>query len=68
MLLIILILISSIFSVLSAAKGNIYIGDQLFVTTDDSHTETINNRMEGSGNIVFGDTIAGPVGVVETFL
>jgi hypothetical protein len=25
-------------------------------------------RMEGSGNIVFGDTISGPVGVVEAFL
>jgi len=25
-------------------------------------------RMEGSGNIVFGDTICGPVGVVEAFM
>lgn len=25
-------------------------------------------RMEGSGNIVFGDTISGPVGVVEAFM
>ncbi|MHC4778482.1 MAG: hypothetical protein ACYTFG_07910 [Planctomycetota bacterium] len=122
------------------AKGNIYIGDQVFVTTNDVNTDQFNKniggdtsaeaysltdpdsgvaliamadgesyndlnkngmydegetiigrdegtpvpagnnsaageygtdyagRMEGSGNIVFGDTISGPVGVVEAFM
>lgn len=129
-------------SITIIAKGNIYIGDQVFVTTNDVNTEQFANtiggstsaqafrltdpesgialiamrdgesfddvnkngkydagetilgrddpltplpasqnpsppgtyptdyrgRMEGSGNIIFGDTISGPVGVVEAFM
>jgi hypothetical protein len=33
-----------------------------------NYTTDYSGRMEGSGNIIFGDTISGPVGVVEAFM
>jgi len=56
----ILIVIFAIFTTVTSAKGNIYIDDRVFVPNPLG-------RIQGSGNIIFGHTIIGPIGIATAF-